>query len=131
LECGSTKFSILKERFDWRASHVRRSHLRSSSDLRRSGGEYRGDTAVLEAMLSEDFISIAPLRNLPLTKAQQIGAIQQAKQDGQLRPVERQWGASRVRFYGDTAVLTGWFGVKETRANSQTEPPSGGSSQRG
>jgi ketosteroid isomerase-like protein len=81
----------------------------------------RGDTAVLEAMLCEDFISIAPPRNLPLTKAQQIGAIQQAKQAGQLRPVDRQWGASRVRFYGDTAVLTGWFETKETRANGKTE----------
>src|SRR5215471_5790716 len=86
----------------------------------------RGDTAVLEAILCEDFISIAPPRNLPLTKAQQIGAIQQAKQDGQLRPVERQWGASRVRFYRDTAVLTGWFGVKETRANGKLEEVSHG-----
>src|SRR5262245_56666450 len=81
----------------------------------------RGDTAALEAMLCEDFISIAPPRNLPLTKAQQIGATQQAKEAGRLRPVERQWGASRVRFYGDTAVLTGWFGVKEARANGKTE----------
>src|SRR5262245_4000274 len=89
----------------------------------------RGDTAALEAMLCEDFISIAPPRNLPLTKAQQIGAIQQAKQSGQLRPVERQWGASRVRFYGDTAVLTGWFSVKEARANGKTEEVAHGVTQ--
>src|SRR5262245_27594799 len=81
----------------------------------------RGDTAALEAMLCEDFISIAPPRNLPLTKAQQIRGIQQASQSGQLRPVERQWGPIRVRFYGDTALLTGWFVTKETRANGKTE----------
>ena len=86
----------------------------------------RGDTAALEAMLCEDFISIAPPRNLPLTKAQQIGAVQQAKQSGQLRPVERQWRNSRVRFYGDTAVLTGWFSVKEARANGKTEDVANG-----
>src|SRR5262249_120680 len=81
----------------------------------------RGDTAALEAMLCEDFISIAPPRNLLLTKAQQIGALQQAKQDGQLRPVDRQWDASRVRFYGDTAVLTAAFFTKEPRATGKTE----------
>ncbi len=86
----------------------------------------RGDTAVLEGMLCEDFLSIAPPRNLALTKAQQIGAIQQAKQAGQLRPVERQWGNSRVRFYGDTAVLTGWFATKEPRGNGKTEEVSHG-----
>src|SRR5262245_10453591 len=58
----------------------------------------RGDTAALEAILCEDFTSIAPPRNIPLTKAQQIGAIQLAKQSGHLRPVDRQCGASRARF---------------------------------
>jgi 2-polyprenyl-3-methyl-5-hydroxy-6-metoxy-1,4-benzoquinol methylase len=81
----------------------------------------RGDIAALEAMLCDDFLSIAPPRNIPLTKAQQIGAVQQAKQSGQLRPIEREWNNSRVRFYGDTAVLTGGFGTKEPRSNGKTE----------
>lgn len=80
-----------------------------------------GDTAALEAMLCEDFLSFAPPRNVPLTKAQQIGAIQQAKQAGRLGAIERQWGATRVRFYGDTALLTGWFTAKEPRPNGKTE----------
>ena len=81
----------------------------------------RGDTTALEAMLCEDFLSIAPPRYIPLTKAQQIGAVQQAKQSGRLRAIERQWGAIRVRFYGETAVLTGGFTTKEPRPNGKTE----------
>jgi 2-polyprenyl-3-methyl-5-hydroxy-6-metoxy-1,4-benzoquinol methylase len=81
----------------------------------------RGDAAAVEAMLCEDFLSIAPPRNTPVTKAQQIGTIQQAKQSGRLRPIERQWGAGRVRFYGETAVLTGWFTTKEPRSGGKTE----------
>src|SRR5262252_5519048 len=38
-EYGSTECSILREPFAWRASPVRRSRLRSSSDLRRVGGD--------------------------------------------------------------------------------------------
>lgn len=81
----------------------------------------RGDTAAIQAMLCEDFLSIAPPRNIPVTKAQQIGALQQAKTSGRLRAIERQWGESRVRFYGDTAVLTGRFITKEPRPNGKTE----------
>src|SRR5215813_12315690 len=38
-EYGSTECSILREPFAWRASPVRRSRLRSSSDLRRVGSD--------------------------------------------------------------------------------------------
>src|SRR5262245_34549047 len=81
----------------------------------------RGDTAAIEAMLCEDFLSIGPPRYIPVTKAQQIGAIEQAKQSGRLRSVDRQWGAGRVRFYGETAVMTGWFTTREPRPNGKTE----------
>ena len=62
-----------------------------------------GDAPALEGLLTEDFVLVDVMRGAEVSRADLVGAVG----GGQLRFDAIDLVASRVRRYGDTAVVTG------------------------